>query len=115
MPRWSLRFALAIAAAAAAWSCSDPLRPYPQFTIAPRTVTLAPGASQAVKIVLAGPNKSESWTVESGDAGIAAVAQTATGATVTAGALGTTKMYVVVNTEGFGEVRDSATITVRNP
>ena len=93
-------------------ACGEELLPYPQFTIAPRALTVARGASAPVKIVLAGPNKSESWTVESGNAAVATVAQTATGATVTGAAAGTAKLYVVVNTAGFGTVKDSATVTV---
>ncbi|HEX8906647.1 MAG TPA: hypothetical protein VF771_17485, partial [Longimicrobiaceae bacterium] len=65
-----------------------------------------------VKIVLSGPNKEESWSVETGSPAVATVVQTATGATVTAVAAGTTQMYVVVNTAGFGTVRDSASVTV---
>jgi hypothetical protein len=112
MPRWTLRFALVLMAAAGAYACSDPLRPYPQFTISPRNMSMASGTTRPVKIVLSGPNKDESWTVESGNAAVATVAQTATGATVTATGAGTTRMYVVVQTTGFGEVRDSATVTV---
>jgi hypothetical protein len=110
--RWTLLLLAAVIAAGGAAACGDPLRPYPQFTINPRTVTVARGASLSVKIVLAGPNKDESWTVESGNAGVATVAQTATGATVTGVAAGTTRLYVVSRTEGFGTVRDSATVNV---
>jgi hypothetical protein len=110
--RWTLMLLAAVTVAGAAAACGDPLRPYPQFTISPRTMSVARGASLPVKIVLAGPNKEESWTVESGNASVATVAQTETGATVTGVAAGTTKLYVVVSTEGFGTVRDSATVTV---
>jgi hypothetical protein len=111
-PRWILLLAAAAIAAGGAAACGDPLRPYPQFTISPRTINLARGASASVKIVLAGPNKSESWTVESGNPGVAAIAQTGTGATVSGVAAGTTRLYVVARTEGFGEVRDSATVNI---
>ena len=112
MRRWTfliLAGALAVGGAAA---CSDDLLPYPQFTIAPRNVTVAKGANVPVKIVLSGPNKSETWTVETGDPSVATAAQTATGATVTGAGAGTTKMYVVVHTKGFGTVKDSASVTV---
>jgi hypothetical protein len=111
--RWTLLLLAAVVAGGGAAACGDPLRPYPQFTINPRVVTVAPGASIPVKIVLAGPNKEESWTVESGNAGVATVAQTETGATVSGVTAGTTRLYVVSRTEGFGTVRDSATVTVR--
>jgi len=110
--RWTLLPLAAVLAAGGAAACDDPLRPYPQFTINPRSVNVAQGASVPVKIVLAGPNKSESWTVETGDAGVATVAQTESGATVTGVAAGTTRLYVVTRTSGFGTVRDSATVNV---
>lgn len=111
--RWTLLLAAALSAGGGAAACGDPLRPYPQFTINPRTVNVAPGATLPVKIVLAGPNKSEDWTVETGNAAIATVTQTETGATVSGVAAGTTRLYVVSRTEGFGTVRDSATVNVR--
>jgi hypothetical protein len=112
MRRRILLLAAGLAAVGGALACGDPLRPYPQFTISPRTLSVARGATAPVKIVLAGPNKSETWTVESGNPGVATVAQTETGATVTGAGAGTTRLYVVVRTSGFGEVRDSATINV---
>lgn len=109
--RWtSLLFAAAVMGAAACGD--DPLRPYPQFTISPRSMSVARGASLPVKIVLAGPNKEDGWTVETANPGIATVTQTETGATVSGVAAGTTRLYVVARTSGFGTVRDSATITV---
>ena len=110
--RWTLMLLAAATVAGGAAACGDPLRPYPQFTINPRTMTVARGAALPVKIVLSGPNKDESWTVESGNAAVATVAQTETGATVTGVGAGSTKLYVVVRTEGFGTVRDSATVNV---
>jgi hypothetical protein len=112
MRRWTPVLLLVAMAAGAVAACGDDLLPYPQFTIAPRTLTIAKGANLPVKIVLSGPNKSETWTVESGSTSVATVAQTATGATVTGVGAGTTKLYVVVNTKGFGTVKDSASVTV---
>lgn len=109
--RWTLMLA-AVIAAGGAGACDDPLRPYPQFTINPRPVNVARNANVQVKIVLAGPNKDETWTVESGNAGVATVTQTATGATVTGVAAGSTRLYVVTNTGSFGTVRDSALVNV---
>lgn len=110
--RWTLLLLAAVIAAGGAGACGDPLRPYPQFTINPRAVSVARGGTTPVKIVLAGPNKEDGWTVESGNAAVATVARTETGATVTGVSAGTTRLYVVVSTEGFGTVRDSATVTV---
>jgi hypothetical protein len=110
--RWTLLLLAAAIAAGGAGACGDPLRPYPQFTISPRTLNVARGTTAPVKVVLAGPNKEDSWTVESGNAGIATVTRTETGASVTGVAAGTTRLYVVSQTEGFGTVRDSATVNV---
>jgi hypothetical protein len=107
--------ALAGAVAAGIAACnSDALAPYPQFTINPRAVTVARGASSPVKIVLAGPNKTATWTVTSGNAGVATVAETATGATVTGVAAGTARVYVRAPAKCFpgGEAVDSLTVTV---
>jgi hypothetical protein len=113
MRRWTLLLVLGLLGTVGATACNgDALRPYPQFTIDPRSMTLAAGGTRTVKIVLSGPNKEESWTVESGNTGVASVTQTATGATVAAAGPGTTRMYVVVHTSGFGTVRDSASVTV---
>lgn len=110
--RWTALLLTAAVTAGGAAACGDPLRPYPQFTINPRAVNVARGATVPVKIVLAGPNKSESWTVESGNPSVATVVQTETGASVSGASAGSTKLYVVTRTEAFGTVRDSATINV---
>ena len=95
-------------------ACSEALAPYPQFTIAPRSVTVARGASSNVKIVLAGPNKSANWSVSSGNDGVATVTETETGATVTGVAGGTTRVYVRAAAKGFpnDEAVDSLTVNV---
>ena len=95
-------------------ACSDALAPYPQFTIQPRTVSVKAGATSAVKIVLAGPNKDASWTVSSGNTGVANATQTATGADIQGVAAGTTKVYVRAPAKGFDndEAVDSLTVNV---
>jgi len=114
--RRTLACSLAAAALAAAGiaACSDALAPYPQFTIQPRTVSVARGASSNVKIVLAGPNKSASWTVTSGNTAVATATQTETGATVAGVAAGTARVYVRASAPGFpgDEAVDSLTVNV---
>ena len=80
-------------------------------------MNVARGATQNVKIVLAGPNKSAHWTVESGNSGMAQAAQTATGATISGVAAGTARVYVRAPARGFpnGEAVDSLTVNVTGP
>jgi len=114
--RRTLACSLAAAALLAAGiaACSDALAPYPQFTIQPRTVSVKAGATQAVKIVLAGPNKSASWIVSSGNTAVANATQTSTGADIQGVAAGTTRVYVRAPAEGFthNEAVDSLTVNV---
>jgi len=110
--RWTALLLTAAVTAGGAAACGDPLRPYPQFTINPRTVNVARGATVPVKIVLSGPNKSATWTVESGNPAVATITRTETGASVVGAGAGSTRLYVVSHAEGFGTVRDSATVNV---
>jgi len=98
-------------------ACSESLAPYPQWTIDPRSLTVARGATSNVKIVLSGPNKSADWRVESGNTGVATVTQTETGAAVTGVAAGTTRVYIRARAEGFpgGQAADSLTVRVTAP
>lgn len=95
-------------------ACSDALAPYPQFTIQPRTMSVKAGATSNVAITLAGPNKDASWTVTSGNTGVANATQTAAGATIQGVAAGSTKVYVRASAKGFpGDAAlDSLTVNV---
>jgi hypothetical protein len=95
-------------------ACSSGLLPYPQFNISPRTVNVAVGTSQTVKIVLSGPNKQASWTVATGNAAVAQATQTDAGATIAGVAAGQTKVYVRAPAKGFpdDQATDSLTVNV---
>src|SRR5215213_9511244 len=114
--RRTLACSLAIATllAAGITACSDALAPYPQFTIQPRTVSVKAGATQNVKIVLAGPNKDAGWSVTSGNTAVAGATQTETGASIQGVAAGTTRVYVRASAPGFDndEAVDSLTVNV---